>query len=272
MAVTALIRQRFQPWQFWLCAGIGGYLALSAATNTFRSFHWYLLLVVPVALFGSDWSKRFFIDWSPLFAFWLVYDRLRLVQPLLLDRVAVAWPYRLEQVAFGWLTAGEVPAHFTRSWLASHSGTLYGDSFSLAAQFIYLSHLFLLPLILLYFWVRGFKSDDDRRAFTRYMRGFAVLHGLAILIYMLLPVAPPWWVSLYGTIRPTPELVSATQMTAAMDGVIVQGLIRSASNWFAAVPSLHGAYPVLMLLFASENMMSRRMFGLLLAYAAGMFA
>lgn len=230
-----------------------------------------MLAVVPLAFLGAEWSKRFFIDWSPLFAFWLVYDRLRLVQPLLLDRVAVDWPYRLEQVAFGWITAGEVPAHFTRHLLASQSGTFYGDAVSFAAQIIYLSHLFVLPLILLYYWVRGFRSDIDRRSFARYMRGFAALHGLAILIYLILPVAPPWWVSLYGTVQPTQELVSSTQMTSAMDGVIVQGLIRSASNWFAAVPSLHGAYPVLMVMIASADR-SRRIVGILLAYAVAMFA
>ena len=33
-----------------------------------------------------------------------------------------------------------------------------------------------------------------------------------------------------------------------MHGALIQGMIRNASLWFAAVPSLHGAYPVLLLL------------------------
>jgi hypothetical protein len=146
-----------------------------------------------------------------------------------------------------------------------------GDAVSLAAQYIYLSHLFVLPLILLFLWIRGFGNESYRQHFSIYMRCFAVLHALAILIYVLLPVAPPWWVSLNGLAHPTPELVAATNMTAAMDGVIVQGLIRSASNWFAAVPSLHGAYPVLMYLLAlrNKNRFAARTF---LVYTVAMFA
>jgi hypothetical protein len=190
---------------------------------------------------------------------------------MLLDRVAVEWPYDLERLAFGWMTGGQVPAHWSRSWVAAHAGTIMGDAVSLAAQYIYLSHLFVLPLILLFLWIRGFGNESYRQHFSIYMRCFAVLHALAILIYVLLPVAPPWWVSLNGLAHPTPELVAATNMTAAMDGVIVQGLIRSASNWFAAVPSLHGAYPVLMYLLAlrNKNRFAARTF---LVYTVAMFA
>jgi membrane-associated phospholipid phosphatase len=103
------------------------------------------------------------------------------------------------------------------------------------------------------------------------MRAFAALHALAILIYLLIPVAPPWWISLNAFAQPTSELVSSTRMGAAMDGVIVQGLIRSASNWFAAVPSLHGAYPVLMVLLAASGK-NRFIIGILVAYLIGMLA
>lgn len=271
MTLAALIKQRVQPWQVWLCAGIAGYISLSAATHTLRGFHWYMLLVVPVAFFGTEKPKRFFLDWLPLFAFWLVYDRLRLVQPMLLDRVAVEWPYYLECWAFGWMTGGQAPAHWARAWLAAQEGTAPGNAVSLAAQFIYLSHLFVLPLILFYFWVRGIRHEPDRRFFSMYMRAFLALHAMAISIYLLLPVAPPWWVSLNGAVQPTSELVAATKMTAAMDGVIVQGLIKSASNWFGAVPSLHGAYPVLMVLLATLDK-NRLLAGVLAVYMVLMFA
>jgi inositol phosphorylceramide synthase catalytic subunit len=63
-------------------------------------------------------------------------------------------------------------------------------------------------------------------------------------------VAPPWWVSLNGMTPPTTELLSQMRISAAMDGKLVTGLIRNAAQWFAAVPSLHGAYPVLLVLLA----------------------
>jgi inositol phosphorylceramide synthase catalytic subunit len=271
LASNTIAKYRLYPWQITVCATICGYLAMSAATQTLRSFHWFMLLVIPIALFNDDRVRRFFVDWLPLFAFWIVYDRLRLLQPYLLDRVAVAWPYHLEQWAFGWLCGGEAPAHAARLWLASQVGTLHWAILSWSAQIVYLSHLFVLPLILIYFWFRGLSRQHQRGHFIAFMRGFAALHLLAIAVYLMLPVAPPWWISLHGVTQPTSGLVAATSMTTAMDGVIVQGLIKSASHWFAAVPSLHGAYPVLMLLLSFRTR-SKPAMALLALYVPVMFA
>ena len=102
------------------------------------------------------------------------------------------------------------------------------------------------------------------------MRAFAYLNFAAIAIYLLLPVAPPWWVSLYGTTQPTAELLTSLRMNEAMDGRLVTALIRNAAQWFAAVPSLHGAYPVLLALLAVRERDRRLLFGLMV-YAAAMW-
>src|SRR5205085_8948386 len=208
------------------------------------------LLIIPAAFLAAERCRQFFLDLTPLIAFWVIYDRLRLVQPLLLHRVAVAWPYQLERALFGGLFGGDVPAHATRAWLAAHSHTMVGASLNWAAQLVYLSHIFLVPLVFLWLWIRGRTDAPSRARFHRMMRAFAYLNFAAIAIYLLLPVAPPWWVSLYGTAQPTTELVAVMHMSEAMNGRLVTALIHNAAQWFAAVPSLHGAYPVLMALLA----------------------
>ncbi|MCI0489725.1 MAG: phosphatase PAP2 family protein [Blastocatellia bacterium] len=259
-----------QPWQITVCAVVGGYLALGVATHSIRAFHWFLLAVIPAALLASKHGRRFFIDWVPLFAFWLVYDRLRLLQPFLLNRVLVESPYVMERWAFGWMAGGEIPAHASRMWLAAHSAEPLWSAVSWSAQIIYLSHIFVLPLLLFFWWLRGRTREHDRERFRIHMRAFAVLHAFGILIYIILPVAPPWWVSLHGLAQPSAELVARTDMAAAMDGQIVRGLIRSASLWFGAVPSLHGAYPVLMFLLALRDR-HRAMIMAFALYSAAMF-
>lgn len=229
-----------------------------------------MLLAIPAALWAWRVGRQFFIDWAPLFAFWMVYDRLRLVQPFLLERVAVKTPYLIEIWAFGWMTGGEIPAHAARTWLASHSSTPAWAAASWAAQLIYLSHVAILPLLFLPWWWKGRRVEAYRSRFTLHMRAFFALHVLGICIYLLLPVAPPWWVGLYGMAQPSAELLAQTKMSAAMDGVIVQNLIQNASQWFAAVPSLHGAYPVLLLLLALKDR-SRLTICLLALYAAAMW-
>jgi membrane-associated phospholipid phosphatase len=254
-----------------LSASVFAYLALGAATRTVRPYHWFMLIIIPAAFLAAERCRRFFLDWAPLVAFWLVYDRLRLLQPGLLNRVAVTWPYELERWLFGSLCGGDVPAHTTRAWLAAHSSTALGASLSWAAQLVYLSHIFLVPLLFLWLWVRGRADLQSQARFHRMMRAFAYLNFAAILIYLLVPVAPPWWVSLYGMAQPTSDLLAQMRMSSAMDGKLVTALIHNAAQWFAAVPSLHGAYPVLLFLLTLRER-NKRMLAVLMAYAIAMWA
>jgi hypothetical protein len=247
-SITA-IKHRIQAWQAALCASICGYLALGAATHTLKAYHWLLLALIPGAWLYGERLRRFFLDWAPMIAFWIVYDRLRLVQPLLLSRVSVEPVYEIERWAFGWIGGGAIPAHAGRAWLAAHAGLPAGSFLGWAAQIIYFSHLFFVPVLMLSWWASGKHGPR----FAAHVKAFAVLHGLAILLYLLLPVAPPWWVSLHGTEHPTAELLAQSRIADAMDGALVQRMIKTASLYFAAVPSLHGAYPVLLFLLALKD-------------------
>ena len=271
MSSTVLIKHRIQTWQFVVCGCVFAYLALGAATHTVRVYHFFMLAVVPGALLARERGRHFFLDCAPLMIFWMVYDRLRLLQPFLLHRVAVEWPYEVERWAFGWLGGGEVPAHAGRAWLASQTGTIHWTLISWGLQFVYLSHIVVVPIIIFWLWRRGQSNRLVKVRFSRHIRAFTILNFCAILIYLLLPVAPPWWVTLNGMAQPTNELVAQVSMTAAMDGKLVQGLIKNAAQWFAAVPSLHGAYPVLLMLLAIGDR-SRLVIAGLALYAAAMWA
>jgi inositol phosphorylceramide synthase catalytic subunit len=250
LSSNAIQKYRLQPWQVILSASVCAYLALGAATHTMRAYHWFMLAAIPAAWLAAERGRQFVLDWSPLFAFWLVYDRLRLLQPLLLDRVAVNTPYTIERWAFGWLAGGDAPAHAARAWLRSMQTNWLGIAISWTAQAVYFSHLFLVPLLFVWLWRRSQSDLAYRARFHAYLRAFTLMNFMAIALYLLLPVAPPWWISLYGPAQPTAELVAQTKMTTAMDGALIQRMIQNASQWFAAVPSLHGAYPVLLGLLA----------------------
>lgn len=250
MSFADAIRQTAQPWRLVVCSAVVGFLALSAATNSFRIYHLFLLAAIPAALFAAEAGRRFFFDWGPLMMTWLAYDRFRLVQPLLLARVGVAWPYRLEEALFGWMAGGRVPAHAARAWFAAHAasplwtGVLYG------LEIVYISHIFTYPLLFLAWWLRGRRHAADRERFVRHAIAFAIVNAIGFVGYALAPAAPPWWVSLNGMAQPTPDLVAAANLAAGIDGLLIQKTIETAPNWFAAVPSLHGAYPVLLFMLA----------------------
>ena len=248
LSARVLIKKRVEVWQVTVCAVISVYLVLGVATHSLRPYHWAILGAAPLAFVASNRGRQFFLDWLPLFAFWMVYDRLRLLQPFLYERVSVKLPYLVECGLFGWLSGGQAPAHASHAWLAAHSATSYGAAIGWAAQMVYFSYLFILPAHLAVWWWRSGRLAVDRLSFVRHLSAFTVLHAAALLLYLVLPVAPPWWVSLHGMAQPTADLVASTNMADAMDGVIVQRMIKNAAQWFGAVPSLHAAYP--MLLFA----------------------
>ena len=271
---TATTSTRWAPqrWQVAVSAAVFAYLALGVATGTLRPFHWWMLLLIPVSFLFGEACRSFLVDWAPMVAFWLVYDRLRLVQPLLLDRVAIQWPFELERWLFGGLCRGDVPAHAARAWLAAHSGTVAGAALSWTAQVVYLSHIGLVPVLLVWWWIQGGKDGAKRRRFRRMMLAFSYLNFAAIFIYVLLPVAPPWWVSLQGMAQPTSELVAGAKLGGAMEGRLVLGLIQNAAQWFAAFPSLHGAYPVLLAFGAWRARRRRIWFAAATMYAFTMWA
>ena len=262
--------KRVQSWQVLVCGAVLAYLMLAAVTASVHVYHWFMLLLIPSVLLAREATQRFLLDWAPIIAFWLVYDRLRLAQRFILSRVAVEWPYNLERALFGWLGGGDVPAHTWRAWLTTHHGEWSIRLLSPGAQLVYFSHLFAVPLLLVLLWARARNNTESRDRFREYVRAFTALHVMAVLCYVLIPVAPPWWVSLHSMSVPTPELVAHTSIQHAMDGVIIQRLIGNASQWFAAVPSLHGAYPMLVLML--ERKSGWRVLTSIAIYCAAMWA
>ncbi len=229
-----------------------------------------MLLAIPGALLSAERGRRFFLDWAPLFSFWLVYDRLRLVQPLLYSRVAVEHPFLIERAVFGWIANGNVPAHAAHAWLVVHGGAV-AASIEWPAQIVYFSHLFATPILFVALWLLDVSRNRYRGLFLRHMRAFTILNFSAILVYLLLPVAPPWWVTLNGMTQPTAELVAQADIAVAMHGALIRGMIGNASQLFAAVPSLHGAYPVLLLLLFPRKQ-CRSGFAVVAFYACAMWA
>lgn len=250
MSSEIAARRLAEPWRIVVCAAVIGFLALGVVTHSFRSYHLFTLLAIPAAILASEGGRRFFLAWAPLAATWIVYDRFRLVQPWLLDRVSVELPYRLELLAFGWLTGGVSPPHAARAWLAAHAAEPIGRAVVVGLEGVYLSHIFVYPALFLFWWIRGRSIARDHERFTRHIVAFTILNVLGFAGYLLLPAAPPWWVSLHGFTQPTAALVAGSNLAMAMDGAIIRSTIETAPNWFAAVPSLHGAYPVLLFLLA----------------------
>ena len=264
--MSATVESPSWNWKIWLSLGVCAYLAAGIATHTLQPYHWLLLLLIPGSLLAAERGRAFFDDWAALFFSWVIYDRMRWIQPTLLDRVWVGLPRDLELSLFGWMAGGAIPAHAAKEALDAWASQPTGAVFSIALQVVYLSHVFAYPALFLYWWFRGRSRTRDRGRFRLHAKAFATLNLVGFAGYMLAPVAPPWWVTLNGSSQPTAALVAITDLSLAIHGSLAQQTIATSPNWFAAFPSLHGAYPILLLVL---NVRTRNRLWLAVAAAYG---
>src|SRR5262249_17533749 len=129
---------------------------------------------------------------------------------------------------------------------------------------VYMSHFFVAVAIALALWVRS------RARYFRFMAWFVVTTTLGYITYVLFPAVPPWLAShrgeLVGTQRIVRELwdyLGRHDIASAFSGASVL------ANDVAAIPSLHGAYPVMIAAFFWSRGGGRARVGLAL-YAAAM--
>ena len=192
--------------------------------------------------------RRFIHDWWPVILFWLGYDSMRLFSDSLLSRAAVEAPLRWEKAIFPSPDADIWPFFFAR-WREVHAGEFWTRAATAACNLVYFSHLVGIPLVLLTLWVRG-----RALLFRRLLWAFTVVNAAGMIIYFAYPAAPPWWVYQNGLTQPTLQ----HSMPAAEAGSVPVELFHFSANRFAAIPSLHAAYPLLLtLVLAAHRARSR---------------
>jgi membrane-associated phospholipid phosphatase len=154
--------------------------------------------------------------------------------------------YNLEKQFFGILQDGKVltPNEYWRlkenNFLDVLSGVFY---------------LTWVPVPLLFAVYLFFKN---RKQFFYFSLTFLLVNLLGFVIYYVHPTAPPWFVQYYG-FSFQPLKAGNTAGLAKFDlyfGLdIFKSIYAKGSNVFAAMPSLHSSYPVIVLFFALRNKM-----------------
>jgi hypothetical protein len=222
------------------------------------------VLVLLWAACGGEWrtwGRAVVHDWLPLIGVLFLYDFLRgaadelgarmVSLPALdngkpgvdgTDYAHVLPQLRADEVLFGWLTGGQVPTVWLQDRLFTSGDVRWWDVVIVP---VYMSH-FLVPMVLaVALWLGAYHL------FRRYVWTLVTLTLLTLATYALFPAAPPWMAGLNGYL---PEVARVTSETLQATGI---GTIRSAvqrgeayANAVAAIPSLHSAVPMMVLMFS----------------------
>jgi membrane-associated phospholipid phosphatase len=200
-------------------------------------FAWLLLGLLAISLADPvRWVRGVIVDWLPLMALLLCYDLSRPVR----EAIGIA-PHVLPQLdADRWLF-GDVPPIALQHWFYTPGVAHWYDY---AAFGVYLSHFFVTLAVLAVLW------RVSHRRFREYRALVVALASVGFVVYVLFPAAPPWLAAYDGHIRAVPRVIA--DMWGQIGIEPAEALFEKRGEFYnqeAAVPSLHAAYPMLLLLF-----------------------
>jgi membrane-associated phospholipid phosphatase len=220
-------------------------------------FGWMLLGLLAVSLADPlRWARGVLVDWLPLMIVLLCYD-LSLPVRRWLGITPHIWPQLdADRVVFGQLPT------ITLQHRLYTPGVVHW--FDYPAFAVYLSHFFVTLLVLAVLWKVSYQRFRHYRALV------VTLATAGFVTYVLFPAVPPWLAAVNGHIEPVHRIIAG--MWGAVGIAPAKALFETRGEFYnqeAAIPSLHAAYPMLLLLFF-WGVANRWVRAGLVAYAVGM--
>lgn len=222
------------------------YLCIGYFLIGWRPDHLHLTIALLVAYFAFPLSRKIF--WAFLFfvVYWLIYDALRIYPNYMVNSVSIEELYNLEKSIFGIHTSDGV---LTPNEYAKANATPFLD---VLAPSFYLTWVPLPMLFVLYLFF------TDKFTMAKFTAAFLLINIVGLIIYYIYPAAPPWFVSEYGfEFRPgTPGSAAGLLKFDDYFGIdIFKNMYEKNGNVFAAIPSLHSAFPMLLLYYGIKKRM-----------------
>ena len=220
------------------------YLLLSYFLVGFKTDQLLLIFIFNILFYLSNGSRRFIIGFSIFIVYWILFDYMKAFPNYLYNRVHIEDLYDAEKKVFGINFHGLVitPNEF---WGANHNSFL-----DVLTGFFY---LMWVPVPLVFAVYLFFKNKHQ---FLLFSLVFVWVNLIGFVLYYLYPAAPPWYVQEHGFkfIAQTPgNTAGLVRFDTYFNISLFKQIYSKGSNVFAAMPSLHSAYPVIVLYFGLKN-------------------
>jgi membrane-associated phospholipid phosphatase len=205
-----------------------------------RDWLWVWLLAGLLAVSLTDlrgWLRGVVVDWLPFIAVIVGYDLIRGVAEPALSQAHYAQQIGFDHLVFG----GQLPTVWLqqRLWNASHRHV-----YDYLTWALYNSHFLVTVIVAAVLW----RVNHER--FLRFRMMVATLALSAMTTFAVFPTLPPWLAASDGRIPPVSRIIDHIWLHVGIkqgQAIFEQG--ARWSNEVAAWPSLHAAYPMLLLAF-----------------------
>ena len=216
------------------------YLLLSVCLVGFKPDQLVLIAIFNGLYYGSGITRKFITGFSIFIVYWIIFDYMKAFPNYTFREVHIEQLYQAEKTLFGISAgAGEITPNEFFQQHCSRAGDFLSGLF----------YLCWVPVPLLFAAYLFFRN---RSLFLQFALAFFVVNMIGFVVYYIYPAAPPWYVQEHGFdfIASTPGNTAGLRRFDELVGAtIFQSLYAKGSNVFAAMPSLHSSYPVIVLFY-----------------------
>jgi hypothetical protein len=220
------------------------YLLLSYFLVGYKSDQLTLVLIFNALFYASSISRKFILGFSIFIFYWIIFDYMKAWPNYDYNTIHIADLYNFEKHIFGINLNGKL---VTPNEYLAIKGTTFLDVVT------GLFYLCWIPVPLSFATYLFFKN---RRQFLYFALTFLFVNILGFIVYYLYPAAPPWYVQQHGFAFQPLKLASTGglgKFDAYFHIELFKSIYAKGSNVFAAMPSLHSAYPVIVVYYAFKN-------------------
>jgi len=224
------------------------YFALSYLMIGFKSDQVVLVLIFNVCYYASAYTRKFILGFSIFIVYWIIFDYMKAFPNYRFHDVSTSELYNLEKSFFG--IKDQALLLTPNEYFKAHHHVLI----DVVSGFFY---LMWIPVPLGF---AAFLFFKDRTEFLYFSLTFVLVNLIGFVIYYLYPAAPPWYIQQHGY-----EFIANTagntgglaRFDAYFDVPVFASIYSKSSNVFAAMPSLHSSYPVIVVYYGIRNRLGK---------------
>ncbi|SDJ79872.1 PAP2 superfamily protein [Pedobacter sp. ok626] len=224
------------------------YILLSSLLVGFKTDQLVLVFIFNTLYYISHTTRKFIIGFSIFIVYWILFDYMKAFPNYWFNDVHIESLYQLEKKLFGInfhqmvLTPNEYWKLHTNSFLDLSTGLFY---------------LMWIPVPLVFATYLFFKKKQQ---FLYFSLTFVLVNLIGFVGYYIYPAAPPWYVQEHGFSFYAHTLGSRAGLIRFddfFDISLFKSIYSKGSNVFAAMPSLHSSYPVIVLYYGLKNKLGK---------------
>ena len=238
------------------------YLLVCYLLIGFKTDQLVLAAIFNFCYFLSATSRKFILGFSIFIVYWIIFDYMKAFPNYRFNAVHIQDLYNNEKSLFG-IGAGSSRITPNEFWIANQNSFL-----DVMTGIFYLCWI---PVPLAFAAYLFFK---DKKLFLQFAFTFVFVNFIGFIIYYAYPAAPPWYIQLNGNnfiANTKANTAGLARFDSFFNVTIFTNLYTKGSNVFAAMPSLHSSYPLIVFYYGVKKKVRSLMVAVFAAVMLGIW-